>query len=93
VQPLLGIVPLAPVQTLVVDPALPEWMPHVVLRGVRVGEARANLVFRRKADGTSDWDVEHLQGRLRVIRQPPPESIAAGAADRVWGLAESLVKS
>jgi glycogen debranching enzyme len=92
VQTLLGLFPLAHAGTLVVDPVLPEWMPHVVLRGLRVGDARVTLRFERNASGDSSWDVMHTQGSLRVIRQPPPESLSAGAADRVAGLLETIVK-
>ena len=92
-QSLLGIVPLAQVGTLVIDPQLPEWMPDVVLRGLRVGEARVTLAFRRKANGQTDWDVVHQQGQLRVIRQSPPESITAGVGDRISGLLESYLRA
>jgi glycogen debranching enzyme len=89
VQSLLGILPLAQAGTLVIDPVLPEWLPHVVLRGLRVGEATVTLSFSRREDGTTDFDVVHRRGRLRVVRQPPPESVTATPADRVWGLVES----
>jgi glycogen debranching enzyme len=92
VQALLGLVPLAPVHTLIVDPVLPEWMPHVVLRGLRVGDAQVTLRFERTAAGDTSWDVLHSQGTLRVIRQPPPESLSAGMADRVAGLIETVMK-
>src|SRR5215204_2437041 len=89
-QSLLGLIPLAPAGALCVDPVLPQWLPEVVLQGLRVGEASVTLSFRRRADGTSDWDVSHVRGRLRVFRQPPPESLTASAADRFTSLFESL---
>jgi len=92
VQALLGIVPLAQVQTLIVDPVLPEWMPHVVLRGLRVGDARVTLSARRRDNGDTDWDASHVQGHVRIVRQPSPESLTAGAGDRVFGLLESVLK-
>jgi glycogen debranching enzyme len=91
-QSLLGITPLAPAGTLVVDPVLPEWMPHVVLHGLRVGDARVTLRFERTSGGTTDWDVMHTEGTLRVIRQPPPESLSATVTDRVGGLLETITK-
>ena len=92
VQALLGLLPLGPAGTLILDPVLPEWMPHVVLHGLRVGEARVTLRFERTADGNTEWDVVHTQGTLRVIRQPPPESLSARMTDRVAGLLETMMK-
>jgi glycogen debranching enzyme len=91
-QSLLGLVPLAPVATLLIDPILPEWLPSIVVRDLRVGDARVTLRFARRQDGTSDWDVIHQQGTLHVLRQPPPESLSSRAADRVWGLLESVTR-
>jgi len=90
VQSLLGLLPLAPTSTLIVDPVLPEWMPEVVIRGLRVGDASATFRFVRREDGHTDWDVLHKQGTLHVIRQQPPESLTAGAIDRTSALMESL---
>jgi glycogen debranching enzyme len=89
-QSLLGLLPMAPVGLLVVDPVLPEWLPSLQLRGLRVGEARVSLSFSRRLDGTTDWDVMHKQGRLTIVRQPPPESRDADAMDRMRGLLESV---
>jgi glycogen debranching enzyme len=92
VQALLGIVPWAAKRILIVDPILPAWLPDLVLHDVRVGDARATLRFWRTTDGTSHFDVVQSDGTLRVIRQPPPESVSAGAADRVDALVESFLK-
>ena len=90
VQTLLGLVPIAALHTLIVDPALPPWIPELVLRDVRVGDATATLRFWRDEDGSSRWKVLHRQGKLRVIRQPAPESLSARFTDRLAGLVESL---
>jgi glycogen debranching enzyme len=90
-QSMLGLVPLAPVRTLVVDPALPTWMPEVVLRQLRVGEASVSLRFWREQDGTSSWQVLHKSGTLRIVRQPPPESLSAGIGERLSGLLQTAV--
>jgi glycogen debranching enzyme len=90
VQSLLGLLPLAPVGTLIVDPVLPEWLPSIVVRNLRVGDAYVTLAFTRRGDGTTDWDVVHQRGALHVVRQPPPESVTAGIGDRVRGLVESV---
>ena len=91
VQSMLGLLPLAPIATLVVHPVLPTWMPEVVLRGVRVGEATASLRFWRDKDGTSRWDVLHTSETLRVVEQPPPESLSAGVSDRFTALLRTAV--
>ena len=92
IQSLLGLLPLAPVSTLVIDPVLPDWMPSVVVRRLRVGDASVTLSFVRRDNGTVDWDVLHQHGKLRIVRQPPPESMTARSADRVWGLVESFTR-
>jgi glycogen debranching enzyme len=90
VQTVLGIVPLAPAGVLMIDPVLPDWLPDLEVRDLRVGEAQVSLRFRL-VDGRTKWEVLHTRGRLRVVRQPPPESLTAGVADRLRGALESLV--
>jgi glycogen debranching enzyme len=92
VQSLLGLLPLAPINTLVLDPTLPEWLPSLVLRDLRVGDARMTLSFVRRRDGATDWDVVHQQGTVHIVRQPPPESTTASVADRARALVESLTR-
>jgi glycogen debranching enzyme len=91
VQSLLGLIPIAPLETLVVDPILPTWIPELVVRGLRVGEAKVSLRFWRDEEGRSKWDVLHKSGKLHLVRQPPPESITAGWAARMSGVVETLV--
>jgi glycogen debranching enzyme len=93
VQTLLGVVPIASMQTLIVDPALPAWMPELILRDVSVGPAKATLRFWRDADGASKWDVLHTQGTLHVIRQPAPESLSATWGDRTEAVFQSALAS
>jgi glycogen debranching enzyme len=88
-QALLGIVPWAAKEILIVDPILPVWLPEVVVHDLRVGNGSVTLRFTRKLDGTSDVDVVRDAG-VRVIRQPPPESLSAGAADRIDALVDSF---
>jgi glycogen debranching enzyme len=92
IQSLLGLLPLAPVGALVLDPVLPDWLPSMRVSDLRVGTARVSLVFNRRDDGTTDWDVAHQQGPLRIVRQPPPESVTTPVSDRIWGLVESLTR-
>jgi glycogen debranching enzyme len=91
VQALLGLVPMAPVDTLVVDPVLPEWIPEIVVSRLRVGRACVTLRFWRDDDGRSRWDVVHKTGTLHILRQPPPESLTAGPGDRITAALESLM--
>ena len=92
VQSLLGLVPLAPIETLLVDPVLPEWLPEIIVRGLRVGDAAATLRFWRDEDGSSKWNVLHKRGTLHIVRQPPPESIEAGLWARTTAALETIVK-
>jgi glycogen debranching enzyme len=91
VQTMAGIVPLAPYQTLIVDPALPDWLPELVLENLRVGDATLTLRFWRERDGRSEFDVVRKRGTLHVIRQPPPQSLSAGIWERLHGIVESVV--
>jgi hypothetical protein len=88
VQSLLGLHPVAPLALLVVDPHLPEWLPSLTLRGVRVGEAVVDLEAER-AGARTHLRVLRRQGRVRIVRQAPPE--AAGAS--IWSRAVGLVRS
>jgi len=92
VQTMLGLVPIAATRTLVVDPLLPSWMPELLLRNLRVGDAKVTLRFWREADGGSNWEVLHQQGTLHVLRQPAPESLSATWSDRASGVLESILK-
>ncbi len=79
VMTMIGLTPLAPRGTLVVDPALPDWLPEVTIRNIKVGAARASLRLRR--DSTGHTDVEVIDGGgLYVVR--PAAAIRPGI-DRV----------
>lgn len=85
-QSLLGMVPWAPLRLLLVDPALPPWLPELTLRGLRVGEAVATLRFHRDPEGRSRWEVVEREGKLRVVQQPWLESLSARPRDRLGAL-------
>ncbi|MDQ6857570.1 MAG: amylo-alpha-1,6-glucosidase [Chloroflexota bacterium] len=63
VQALLGLRADAPNGRLFVDPSLPEWLPDITLRGMRVGATRISLRFWREAARTR-WEV--LEGDIAV---------------------------
>jgi glycogen debranching enzyme len=76
-QALLGLYPFAPAKALaLVRPRLPEWLPEVTLRGVRVGEAEVSLRFTRRADGGADHEVLERRGTLHIVAAPPPDDLA-----------------
>jgi glycogen debranching enzyme len=85
-QSLLGIFPVAPLDLLIVDPALPVWLPELVLRDLRVGGATVSLRFTRDADGASHVEMLEKAGTLRVVRQPSPDDLASGFRDRLGAL-------
>jgi glycogen debranching enzyme len=89
-QTMAGIVPLAPYETVVVDPALPDWLPELVFQNLRVGAATVTLRFWRDADGRSKFEVVRKRGTLHVVRQPPPESLSADLWRRLHGVMESV---
>jgi glycogen debranching enzyme len=90
VQSLLGILPLAHYEVMLIDPVLPPWLPEIVVRGLRVGHAVVTLRCWREPDGRSAFEVLHKQGTLRVVRQPPPQSHSAGIGDRMHAVLDTM---
>lgn len=75
VQTLLGVYPFAPARLLaLVRPRLPEWLPSVTLRRLRVGDAVVSLRFERRSDGTTEHEVVEREGALLVTSAPPPDA-------------------
>ena len=90
-QSLLGLQPVAPLSLLVIDPVLPEWLPEVILEGVRLGGAKATLRFWRADSGAAHGEIVHHQGTVHLVRQPPLESLNAGVGDRFRALVDSVL--
>ena len=90
-QSLLGLQPVAPLHTLFVDPALPSWLPEVVVRGLRLGAATASVRFWRDGHGGSHAEVLERRGPFHLVRQPAPESLTAGVGDRIAALAQTIM--
>jgi glycogen debranching enzyme len=68
VQAIIGFQPDAPNGQLLIDPALPDWLPDLTLRDLRVGNDTFDLRFTRQGPGT---EFEVLRGDpARVIRKP-----------------------
>ena len=89
-QSLLGLQPVAMLHTMFVDPVLPPWMPDVIVRGLRLGEATAAVRFWRDESGASHAEVLESRGPFHLVRQPPPESLGAGIGDRFAALVETV---
>jgi hypothetical protein len=90
IHTILGLQPVGPLETLVVAPALPTWLPEVVLHDLRLAGAQATLRFWRDESGSSHVEVLHKRGTFRVLKQPPLESLTAGVVDRLSALFDSV---
>jgi glycogen debranching enzyme len=91
IHTLAGLQPVAPLELLVIAPALPAWLPEIVLHDLRLAGATATLRFWREPDGTSHGEIVRKRGTLRLVEQPPPESLTAGVGDRLSALFDSLI--
>ena len=85
-QAMLGLYPYAPLKMLVLDPHLPEWLPEITLRDLRVGQARVTIRFR----GDS-YRILDQRGTLHVVRQATPWSLTSQPADRLRDALASLL--
>jgi len=90
-QAMLGIYPYAPLNALLMDPHLPEWLPEISLHNMRVGPSAVSLRFFRTADGDTDYEILDQRGKLHIVRQPSPWSLTAGWGERVRDAVESLL--
>ena len=90
VQCLLGIVPIAPLGTLLVDPILPTWLPEIFVKQLRLGDGAVDLHFFRDEKGASQYEVTDERGSVRVIRQPWLESFSTDFWSRLGDLAEAV---
>jgi glycogen debranching enzyme len=91
VQAMVGLWTYAPLNVLIIEPELPEWLPTLTLRQLRIGSGRISIQFKRDASGRTDYRVLEREGRLHVLRQPPPGALHAGPVTRLRELIESLL--
>lgn len=82
VQTLLGLTPLAPLEALIADPVLPEWLPTLTLRDMTLGKRRVTLRFERDSTGVSHCEVVAGGDGLRVYRAAP-RTAGAPPSDRI----------
>jgi glycogen debranching enzyme len=90
-QSMLGLYPYAPLNLLLVDPHLPEWLPEIAVRNLHVGAAVVDLRFSRAPGGKSDYEVLEIRGPLHVVRQPSPWSLTATFGERLQDALSSLL--
>jgi len=91
VEALMGIRPMAPIRTLLVDPRLPDWLPDLSLEGIRVGNSVVDLRARRTSSGATRWRATTRRGpKIRVIRQPQPYAPDGNIGGRLRALLSSL---
>jgi glycogen debranching enzyme len=90
-QAMLGLYPYAPLNMLILDPHLPEWLPQITLTNLRVGDASATIRFYRKENGASDYQVMDKRGSLHILRQPTPWSLTATFGERLKDALLSLL--
>lgn len=81
-QAMLGVFPYAPLHALFVDPHLPDWLPEIQLKNLHVGAATVDLDFQRSADGSTNYRVLDVRGKLRVVRQASPWSLTSDFGER-----------
>ncbi len=92
VQALLGLQAVGPLGLLLIDPHLPPWLPDLRLEGLRVGPARIDIEFRRDRQGNTSHRVIASEGRVLVLRQPPPEANGVSVTRRARIGLGSLVR-
>ncbi|MFL6245001.1 MAG: glycogen debranching N-terminal domain-containing protein [Thermoanaerobaculia bacterium] len=85
-QAMLGLYPYAPLNMLVIDPHLPDWLPEITLRDLRVGKATVTIRFR----GDS-YRILEKKGTLHVVKQATPWSLTTSPADRLRDALASLL--
>ena len=88
---MLGLRAAAVLETLAVDPILPNWIPELVLKDLRVGPANVSLRFWRDGEGQSHYEVLQQEGTLHIVRQPPKDALGVGIGDRLRMLVEDIL--
>jgi glycogen debranching enzyme len=90
IQAMLGLWTYAPLNAVIIEPQLPEWLSSLTVRDLHVGKGRLSIQFKRQAGGKTDFRVLDRDGPIHLLRQPPPEA-QAGPFSRLRELVESLL--
>ncbi|MHB1131817.1 MAG: amylo-alpha-1,6-glucosidase [Chloroflexota bacterium] len=69
-QLFLGLLPDAPRRRCYLSPWLPDWLPELALRGIRIGEASLDVVARRQ--GAKTLVQYSARGQLQVVEGTTP---------------------
>src|SRR5262249_39713313 len=83
IQAMVGIYPYAPLDLLLVDPHLPEWLPQITLTNLKVGKGRIDIRFYREKHGGSDYEILDVRGKLHRAASTEP-LVARGHARRTY---------
>ncbi len=67
---LLGLNADAPGRSLILDPALPDWLGQLSVANLQVGNASVDVSVRRESDGSHSLEVTHQKGELEVRLEP-----------------------
>ncbi len=78
-QAMLGFLPDAPRNKLYVDPLLPEWLPDITIRDLRVGRHKFDIRFWREGERT---EFEVLNGNASLVERCEMGVKAAQLKDR-----------
>jgi hypothetical protein len=87
---MLGLYPYAPLNLLLVDPHLPDWLPEIAVHNLHVGDAVTDLRFTR-SNGQTDYQILDKRGALHIVRQPSPWSLTATFGERLIDALSSLL--
>jgi glycogen debranching enzyme len=71
IRAILGLDADAHKKTLYIDPVLPDWLPDITLRQLRVGQAAVDIRFWREGEATRH-DVLAVTGELKVEARETP---------------------
>ncbi|WAK03342.1 amylo-alpha-1,6-glucosidase [Methylobacter sp. YRD-M1] len=71
IRAILGLDADAHRKTLYIDPVLPDWLPDITLRQLRVGQATVDIRFWREGE-TTRHDVLAVTGELKVEARENP---------------------
>jgi hypothetical protein len=78
-QAMLGFLPDAPRNKLYVDPLLPEWLPDITIRDLRMGRHKFDIRFWREGEQT---EFEVLNGNASLVERCEGGAKAAQLKDR-----------
>jgi hypothetical protein len=65
-QAVLGFLPDAPRNRLYIDPLLPEWLPDLTIRDLRLGKHKFDIRFWREGERT---EFEVLNGNASLVER------------------------